>query len=93
MEMKSHEIQSFHIVPYLSIRAGDSASGSLDYLIDARRLALADVEVIPSGGAQFVRLLMSSELGLRGFAKAETSVSLQNLVPRLGEEGKMDGNK
>lgn len=84
-----NRFQSFSIVinHVQSFRArGDSASGSLDYLIDARqRLAVANVEIIPSGGAQFVRLLMSSELGIRGFANSENSVSLQNLAPRLGE--------
>lgn len=80
--------------PYDIFLTGDSASGSLDYLIDARqRLAVANVEIIPSGGAQFVRLLMSSELGIRGFANSENSVSLQNLAPLVDSISLMSSRK
>ena len=51
--------------------------------MDARRLAPSAI-FVPSGGAQSVRLVMSSQLGLRKLQEAE--VSLENLKPRLGKK-------
>lgn len=58
---------------------GDGGSGSLDYLIDARQRLAVKAEVIPSGGAQFARLLMSSELGMRSMDRSVSDISLKNL--------------
>ncbi|CAJ1387219.1 unnamed protein product [Effrenium voratum] len=58
-------------------------SGSLDYLIDARRrLAKPSATIIPSGGAQYARLVMAEELGMRSVRSVRSvssRVSLENL--------------
>ncbi|CAK9050750.1 unnamed protein product, partial [Durusdinium trenchii] len=65
--------------PYDIFLTGDGGSGSLDYLIDARQRLAVKAEVIPSGGAQFARLLMSSELGMRSMDRSVSDISLKNL--------------
>ena len=60
-------------------------SGSLEYLIDARRrLAKPSATIIPAGGAQYAQLLMSADLGMRSVADTGSSkVGLDNLSELL----------
>ena len=67
--------------PYDLFITGPSGSGSLEYFIDARqRLAKPTATLIPSGGAQYARLLMSHDLGMRTMSETGSSkVGLDNL--------------
>ena len=60
-------------------------SGSLEYVRDARRrLTKQNATLIPSSGAQYARLLMSADLGMRSVSDVSSSkVGLDNLSAYL----------
>jgi len=67
--------------PYDLFITEPSGSGSLEYFIDARRrLVKPNAILIPSGGAQYARLVMSADLGMRSVSITSSSkVGLDNL--------------
>ena len=67
--------------PYDLFITEPSGSGSLEYFIDARRrLVKPNATLIPSGGAQYARLVMSADLGMRSVSMTNSSkVGLDNL--------------
>eukprot|EP00928_Gymnodinium_smaydae_P062499 TRINITY_DN46352_c0_g1_i1.p1 TRINITY_DN46352_c0_g1~~TRINITY_DN46352_c0_g1_i1.p1 ORF type:complete len:835 (+),score=89.14 TRINITY_DN46352_c0_g1_i1:46-2505(+) len=71
--------------PYDIFMTGQGFSGTIDYLVDARRrLAKPDACVIPAGGAQYARLIMSAGLSNRATVSGDkqgglSEVSLSNL--------------